>query len=323
MIYEDKVYGSMDITESVIIDLINTKSMQRLKGINQYGSWVVTNPEFDTTRFEHSVGVCILLKKLGASLEEQIAGLLHDVSHTAFSHVLDYMYNRSEKQDTADRSYKKFVMNSEIPAVLEKHGISVNKIIDGDFRIMKKDIPDICADSLDYFLRDSLIFNRIDKTKINYILNSLVVHENELVFIDKEAARYLAENFIEMNKVFWANPLQSALFKLLSDAIAIAISKGIASENDIFLTDAELYKKLKGSNDKEITDKLDLIYNIKVEENKEKYDMHIKTKIRYTDPKIILDDKVMRLSEIDDSFRQRMNKFLQEMSDGFFIRIKK
>jgi HD superfamily phosphohydrolase len=323
MRYEDKVYGRIDIDEPVIIDLINTKSMQRLKGINQYGSWVITNPEFDTTRFEHSVGVYILLKRFNASLEEQIAGLLHDVSHTAFSHVLDYMYNRSEEQDTADRLYKRFVMNSEIPAVLEKHGVDVNRIIDGNFKIMKTGIPDICADNLDYFLRDGLIFNRVDKNKINRILNSLIAYENELVFTDKEAARYLAENFIEMNKIFWANPLQSALFKLLSDAIGIAISKKIIEEDDIFLTDNELYEKLRQSNNSEVTDKLDMLHNIKLEENKEKYDMHIKPKIRYTDPKVLIDGRVVRLSEIDSSFRQLMNNFLQKMSAGFFIRINK
>ena len=31
----------------------------------------------------------MLLAKKGASLTEQIAGLIHDVSHTVFSHVID------------------------------------------------------------------------------------------------------------------------------------------------------------------------------------------------------------------------------------------
>jgi len=55
----------------------------------------VTNP---TTRFDHSVGVMLLIRKLGAGsspasalLKEQVAALLHDVSHTAFSHVIDYV----------------------------------------------------------------------------------------------------------------------------------------------------------------------------------------------------------------------------------------
>ena len=39
----------------------------------------------------------LLIKKLGGSVEEQIAGLLHDVSHTAFSHVIDYVFDNKMK----------------------------------------------------------------------------------------------------------------------------------------------------------------------------------------------------------------------------------
>jgi len=323
MIYKDKVYGKVNINESVLIDVINTKALQRLKGINQYGTWVLLKPEFNTTRFEHSVGVCILLKKFDASLEEQIAGLLHDISHTAFSHVIDFTYNRSEQQDVADRFYKNIIMNSEIPDVLKEHGIDISTIINKKFRIMKNEIPDLCADRIDYLLRDGLIINRIDKDMVEKVLNNLIIHKNEFVFIDKVVAKYFAEKFIEMNNVFWANTLQVTIFKLLSDAIGMAISKNVISQDDIFLTDDELYKKLKQSNDKEVTDKLDLIFNLSLVENEKEYDFHIINKARYADPKILLDNKSVRLSEIDNSYKELMDNFIQKMSKGFFIRINK
>lgn len=65
--------------------------MQRLKGISQFRIPDKYYFKDNYSRFEHSIGVMVLLGKLGASQEEQIAGLLHDVSHKAFSHVYDWV----------------------------------------------------------------------------------------------------------------------------------------------------------------------------------------------------------------------------------------
>lgn len=37
MIVQDIIYGSFEINEPVLIELINSKPIQRLKGIAQYG----------------------------------------------------------------------------------------------------------------------------------------------------------------------------------------------------------------------------------------------------------------------------------------------
>ena len=91
MVIHDSVYGGTDITSEVILELINARSIQRLKGIAQYGIPDEFYHRKNYSRYDHSVGVMLLLKRLGASEEEQIAGLLHDVSHTAFSHVIDWV----------------------------------------------------------------------------------------------------------------------------------------------------------------------------------------------------------------------------------------
>jgi HD superfamily phosphohydrolase len=37
MIYKDRVYGEVEITEPVILELINSPSLQRLTGVDQAG----------------------------------------------------------------------------------------------------------------------------------------------------------------------------------------------------------------------------------------------------------------------------------------------
>ncbi len=88
MKYLNKLYGKFELSGD-IEELINTNVFQRLKKIHQGGAIFLINPNINHTRFEHSIGVMLLIKNLGGSIEEQIAGLLHDISHTAFSHLID------------------------------------------------------------------------------------------------------------------------------------------------------------------------------------------------------------------------------------------
>lgn len=76
----------------------------------------------------HSVGVMLLIKKLGGSLEEQIVGLLHDVFHTAFSHVIDFVLENKE-EDYHEKIYDSVVKNSEIPTILAKYNLNYEDIL--------------------------------------------------------------------------------------------------------------------------------------------------------------------------------------------------
>ncbi|MCQ6294657.1 hypothetical protein NPL96_27125, partial [Bacillus cereus] len=78
----DVLYGEFE-EDQVVEELISSKSMKRLKGIHQNGARYLVNEKWNVTRFDHSLGVMILVKKLGGSVEDQISRLLHDVSLTA------------------------------------------------------------------------------------------------------------------------------------------------------------------------------------------------------------------------------------------------
>src|SRR4030042_264193 len=110
MKFSDPAYGKFEIKHEVLQDVIRTGALQRLKGINQYGTFQFILPKFKTSRFEHSVGVCHLLGRLGASVEEQLAGLAHDISHTAFSHVIDYVNGQEDVQENHDSLFGKAFM---------------------------------------------------------------------------------------------------------------------------------------------------------------------------------------------------------------------
>ncbi len=126
MKYTDRVYGEFEITKPVILELINSQSLQRLKDIDQAGYrslWVkpdVEVGEYDHSRFAHSLGVYLLLRKYDTQLEEQIAGLIHDVSHSAFSHCIDYVLDSGSETEHnhQDNLFADFIRKTEISAII-------------------------------------------------------------------------------------------------------------------------------------------------------------------------------------------------------------
>ena len=98
----DPIYGRVDLSELEHI-IINTPEMARLRRIQQLGLADLAFPGANHTRFEHSVGTLFIADKiaraLGLSVEEivkvRLAALLHDIGHSAFSHVVESVLKRN------------------------------------------------------------------------------------------------------------------------------------------------------------------------------------------------------------------------------------
>src|SRR3989344_2660429 len=176
MRYQDTLYGEFHITESVLIELISSPALKRLKGIDPGAYRKPFFPGVPPSRFDHSIGVMLLLKKYRAPLEEQVAGLIHDVSHSAFSHGIDYILKRGTEKTQAhqDNIHHDFIKQSGIPAILSRHGFDLAYILDDShFPLKETDIPDICADRLDYTFRDAVSYGELTATEVFEYLDHL------------------------------------------------------------------------------------------------------------------------------------------------------
>ncbi|MFH0837146.1 MAG: HD domain-containing protein [Candidatus Aenigmatarchaeota archaeon] len=347
MIINDRVYGTVKIDEPVLLELINSKPIQRLKGINQAGAAQYTIKGKNVSRYEHSLGVMILLKKLNASIEEQIAGLLHDIPHTAFSHVIDFAFP-SKDHDFHEKFHEKIINESEIPNILKKHGIDTNKILDKhNFPLLEKKLPDLCADRIDYTLRDiTAVYGNLTDLqsksaieihkKITRYISTLIVYKNEIIFSNKDMAKEFAEDFIKFDEESWSHPIEVTLFQLLADAMKLGLDSGILTEQDLFQNDEFVYNKLKNSNNQQILKKLEMISpNLEIIDNPNDHDFFSKNKLRYVDPKFIIMTKLQsneardttlqtkRVSEEFPDFLEFMNKHIEKIEKGNFIKIKK
>jgi uncharacterized protein len=326
MILKDKIYGEFEIKDPLIEEIIQTKAMQRLKGLNQYCLPIVLlDPKLTTTRFEHCIGVFLLLKQLNASREEQIAGLIHDIAHTAFSHTIDFVYDNQTIQDHHENLHHIIIENSEIPQILKKHNLDPDYILnDKNFHLLENKLPNLCADRLDYLMRDAFTVKGIEKEKIMQYLNSFTIKNKEIIIKNKEFAEKIALEYFNMNHDFWGAPYFTAQATLTAEAIKIALKNNIITEKDFLLTDNELFDKLINSNNQEIIKKLNLVKNKEnfIETNKKDYDFHTQTKVRFIDPKFIENGQIITLSETNKEFKEKIEEEEERFKQGFYIKLK-
>lgn len=108
----DEVHRSIDLKEPVVQLFLNSKYYQRLARVRQLGTCHLVYRGASHTRFEHSLGVAHLAKKLCEAIAERqpnlqttkkdilcvtLAGLCHDLGHGPFSHIFEAFRIHLEK----------------------------------------------------------------------------------------------------------------------------------------------------------------------------------------------------------------------------------
>lgn len=317
---DDPVYGSRTVDEPVLAELIASDPVQRLKHINQAGpqSFFIDEMDKPVSRYEHSLGVMLLLREHGAALPEQIAGLLHDVPHTAFSHVADFVFE-DEDHEYHERFLDDIVRGSEIPGILDRHGFDVDHILDEDsFPLLERDLPDLCADRIDYFLRDMV---RIRGEPIDRFLQVLDTHGDRFVLTDRDAAEEYALAFIATDEAVWADPREMAVFHLFARALRRALELGVIAEDDLFGTDQEVFDAVRAADDPDIRELLDTLHNVEIVVDPDDYDMRVSSKPRYVDPYVVDGDGMVRVTDYSAEVRGRIVEHRDEVDTGYPVRI--
>ncbi|WP_406656472.1 HD domain-containing protein [Methanolobus sp. ZRKC2] len=220
------------VHKTVILDefeqmLVNTRHVQRLRNIQQLGLVDNVYPGANHTRFEHSIGTMHMASVIGHSLELEeedirkirIAGLLHDVGHPAFSHVVEGVLKRDislrpvfdglhfirheaftkhiiSELLPEDRDIAKYV-EKEFDADPHTFFREISKISTGDVSFLEKPYlaqiisDDVDADRIDFLLRDSyhtgVSFGMID---VDQIVRSLMIRNGNVVLGSSEGSGY-------------------------------------------------------------------------------------------------------------------------------------
>lgn len=331
---KDVLYGDFTITEPVLLHLINDASFQRLRGIHQHGITPVVNVNKvrpSVCRFEHSLGAMLLVRILAPDdLSQQIAALLHDISHTVLSHVADYAFgyviHEVEKDD--------YVATTAIPKILSQFGYDWRRITSeepGVWTLLEQPAPLLCADRLDYGLRDMVAFNVFSNEHVRLIIGQFVVHDGRIMCSDIVLARDLARGYMRCDMLAWANPHHAGLYTFAGDAIRLALTHGVIRKDELWTgTDREFWNKIVTCGIKEIDEKTRYVndrttFTIVSGPEDGEIVLNLKLKIRTIDPEILVRTgdtvEVHRLSDLDKDYAKERNDYINTMSGPIYLAV--
>ena len=203
-ILNDPIYGFIRIPNSLIFDIIEHPSFQRLRRVSQMGFSNLVYPGANHTRFHHALGCLHLMQKtvsilrvkgINISEEEEnalyIAILLHDIGHGAFSHALEHsIVTRITHEEISLKYMHK--LNNEFHGQLDLaiavftrkyHRVFLHQLISSQLDM----------DRLDYLKRDSFYTGVAEGNissdrliaMINVVNNELVIEKKGIYSVEK------------------------------------------------------------------------------------------------------------------------------------------
>jgi HD superfamily phosphohydrolase len=206
----DPIYGTI-YPDELEWQLICSPPVQRLKGIKQLGLVDRVYPGANHTRFEHSLGTMHMAGRIARHLglddldvrRARVAGLLHDLGHSAFSHAVEGVLSRnpeiqpvlSGKKVSRHEEFTREIIDShpfgnevvqlaqeafdsadeffrEVAKIAQGGRLPLGQIISGD----------LDADRIDFLLRDSYHTGvDLGLVDVDQIIESLIISKDRIV----------------------------------------------------------------------------------------------------------------------------------------------
>ncbi|MCC3867209.1 HD domain-containing protein [Terrisporobacter mayombei] len=294
-----------------IKELINTTEFKRLSNVGmncgcEYTSFPIFSKGKNYTRYNHSIGVSLIIWHFTKDIKQSIAGLLHDISSPVFAHVIDFLNGDHETQESTEEKTEEIIENSiEIQEILKKYNLSTKDVYDYHmYPIADNNSPLLSADRLEYTLGNAFYYGFKSMEEIRDMYDDLVVSINEfgqseISFSTLDKAIEFTSVSIENSKVYTCNTDRFSM-QYLADLLKLAIKKRVISMKDLYTVEDEVIAKLK--KDKELKSKWNDFTNLsQIFTSKEKpecgYWVNIPAKKRYINPQVVSKGRVSILSE--------------------------
>ena len=212
-VFNDPVYGFINVSSDLIFDIIEHPYLQRLRRIRQLGLTDLVYPGALHTRFHHALGAMHLMQNTVDSLrikgqlitEEEceallIAILLHDVGHGPFSHALEFSLLPEVGHEYLSRLIIERLRDRLGGALWMAYRIFTDNYERRFFHQLVSSQLDI--DRLDYLKRDCF-YTGVSEGEIgaDRIIKMLDVRDDRIVV--EEKGIYSIENFLNARRLMY------------------------------------------------------------------------------------------------------------------------
>lgn len=233
----DPIYGFIEL-DDIEVKVIDTVVFQRLRKIRQLALANLVYPTANHTRFDHSLGVFYIAKRMvdrvlpvdeGRKQIVRLAALLHDLGHGPFSHISEDVLKRYRPDSSnteeihEDITIRIIQSDSELKNILGAGRISqiidlLKGKYDTEIPLMKKIVSGpIDSDKQDYLLRDSYFCGvKYGIYDIERLINTLATTDDKDLLI-KEGIHTL-EQFV-LAKFYMINQVYNHKTRRVTDAM--------------------------------------------------------------------------------------------------------
>ena len=228
-------------------DFAATLPIERLKQVGMNCGCEYTHfPRFAEigpySRYDHSLGVALIIWHFTGSREQALAGLFHDVTTPVFAHVVDFLNGDHLRQESTEAGVAECLAASpEVAALLEQYQIALGDISDYHrYPIADNDAPALSADRLEYTLGNLLNYGFADLKSIEAMYRDLTVGQDErgrpeLVFRTPEQAAAFARGALRNSRVYVADEDRFSM-QFLADLLGLALERGAVTRRDLWTT---------------------------------------------------------------------------------------
>jgi HD superfamily phosphohydrolase len=217
-VFKDPVHRYVHVREELIWDLINSPEFQRLRRIKQLGTSYFTFHGGEHSRFNHSLGVYEIMRRILETFEGRIhlsyeekllcmcAALLHDVGHGPFSHSFEKVFRYHHEDWTRAILLGETKINAILRRMGEDFPKKVAEVIAKTYDnklVVSLISSQIDADRMDYLLRDAYYTGvNYGNFEIERILRVMRPHEDGIVF--KYSGMHAVEDYIMSRyQMYW------------------------------------------------------------------------------------------------------------------------
>ena len=295
-----------------------TPLLQRLQGVGMSCGVEYTHfarfahlPPY--SRYQHSLGVALIVWHHTHDPAAALAGLCHDVATPAFAHTVDFLFGDAGHQEYTEQGTLSSVgRDRQAMRLLDDYGVSLDALTVAHYPVAECPSPRLCADRLEYTLGDSLLYGFATLAELQALYDDLTVGDTpdgaELVFRSLLAARRFGQLALSCGEVYAGDEDRYAM-QILSELLAEALRLGVLTPADLYTTDAAVIARLQGDERTALQwrDYASLSRMRRDEDSPPSRRRVIPVKRRYVDPYVLGQG---RLRALDPSFDAAVRAYL-------------